>query len=259
MTAKKLNESTALLTGSSGGIALEMAAQLAEAGVPRIMLNGRTDKTGEAAVAAVKQRAPQADVRFCRADATRSEDAQRLADETMKAFGTIDIVVSSISGHISPKPFHEIPYEGIDHLIHAHLSSVVYTARAVMPHMMEQKSGVIICIASDAAKIATPGEVVVGAAKAGVVMFARTLALEGSRHGIRVHAITPSIVRGTAAYDRAMASEFSRKVFQKAERRARLGVVTPEDMAPLVVFLSGPGASKITGQAISVNGGISAA
>jgi len=158
-----------------------------------------------------------------------------------------------------PRPFHELPYDAIDHLINAHLSSVIYTCRAAMPHMMQRGGGSIINIASDAAKIATPGEAVIGAGKAGVVMFTRTLALEASRHGIRVNAITPSIVRGTAAYDRAMAGEFSRKVFQKAESRARLGVVTVDELAPLAVFLASPASRKITGQAISVNGGISAA
>jgi 3-oxoacyl-[acyl-carrier protein] reductase len=75
---------------------------------------------------------------------------------------------------------------------------------------------------------------------------------------VRVHAITPSIVKDTLAYERVMSNEFSRKLFQKAESRARLGVVSPKDIAPLAVFLASPASSKMTGQAISVNGGISA-
>ena len=90
-------------------------------------------------------------------------------------------------------------------------------------------------------------------------MFSRTLALEGSRHGIRVHSLTPSLVKDTAAYDRVMAGEFSKKLFEKVTKKARLGLVTPKDIAPLAVFLCSPAASKITGQTISVNGGISAA
>ncbi len=127
-----------------------------------------------------------------------------------------------------------------------------------MPHLIARAGGVIVNLASDAAKVATPGEALQGALKAGVVMFSRTLALEASRYGIRVHAITPSVVKGTAAYERIMASEFSQKLFAKAESKAKLGVVEPADIAPLVVFLAGPGAAKMTGQAISVNGGISA-
>ncbi|MDO8704423.1 MAG: SDR family oxidoreductase [Sulfuricaulis sp.] len=259
MIVRNFGECTALVTGSSNSIGFEIAAQLAEAGVPRIMLNGRNQERGEQACARLKERAPNVDVRFISADPTIQAEARRLVDSTVEAFGSLDILVTSVAGHLTPRPFHEIPYEGIDHLINAHLNSVLYTCRAALPHMMAREGGVILTMSSDAAKIATPGEVVVGAAKAAVVMFARTLALEASRHGIRVHAITPSIVKDTAGYDRQMANEFSRKLFQKAESRARLGVVSPKDIAPLAVFLASPAAAKMTGQAISVNGGISAA
>jgi 2-hydroxycyclohexanecarboxyl-CoA dehydrogenase len=90
-------------------------------------------------------------------------------------------------------------------------------------------------------------------------MFTRTLALEVSRFGIRANCVTPSIVRDTISHERVMAGELSRKVFEKAEARARLGVPTPRDVAPLVVFLASPLSARITGQAVSVNGGISAA
>jgi 2-hydroxycyclohexanecarboxyl-CoA dehydrogenase len=89
-------------------------------------------------------------------------------------------------------------------------------------------------------------------------MFSKTLALELSRFGIRVHALTPSIVRDTRAYDHMMSEEFSRRLFEKAEKKAKLGVVTPADIAPVAVFLARPEAAKITAQAISINGGISA-
>ena len=129
----------------------------------------------------------------------------------------------------------------------------------VLPLMRAQKSGVIINIASDAAKVATPGESVIGAVMAAIVMFSRTLAMEAKRDGIRVNALTPSLVEGTATADRILAEGFSQKLFQKAAKLAHLGVARPEDLAAISVFLAGPGGAKITGQAISVNGGISAA
>jgi 2-hydroxycyclohexanecarboxyl-CoA dehydrogenase len=93
---------------------------------------------------------------------------------------------------------------------------------------------------------------------AAIVMFTRTLAVEGKRNGIRANVITPSLISGTPTTERAMSEGFSKKLFEKAAQLAALGVASAEDQAETVVFLSGPGAARLTGQAISVNGGISA-
>jgi 2-hydroxycyclohexanecarboxyl-CoA dehydrogenase len=259
MKIRPYAECSAVLTGSTSSIAFEAACQLAEAGVPRIMLNGRNEESGAAAVRKLRERAPDVDARFTAADPTRYAGAAALIDAAVKAFGAIDILVNSISGPKAPGVFHETKPEDIDTLLYAHLGSTFFTCLAAMPAMMAREGGAIINLSSDAGKIATPGEALIGGCKAGVIMFSRTLALEASRSGIRVNCITPSIVRDTQAYDRMMANEFSRALFQKAEKKARLGVVAPADIAPLIVFLAGPGAARLTGQAISVNGGISAA
>ena len=94
---------------------------------------------------------------------------------------------------------------------------------------------------------------------AGIVMFTRTLAMEAKRDSVRVNVITPSLIEGTLTYDRVMRDGFSAKLFEKAARMAHLGLSQPEDLAHLIVFLSSPEACRITGQAISPNGGISAA
>jgi NAD(P)-dependent dehydrogenase (short-subunit alcohol dehydrogenase family) len=114
-------------------------------------------------------------------------------------------------------------------------------------------------VASDAAKIATPGESVIGAAMAAIAMFCRGMAIEAKRDGIRVNCVTPSIVKGTALYTRLQDNEFARRLFGKAEAMASLGVVTADEVADLIAFLASPAACKITGQTISVTGGISAA
>jgi NAD(P)-dependent dehydrogenase (short-subunit alcohol dehydrogenase family) len=125
--------------------------------------------------------------------------------------------------------------------------------------MLAKGGGAIVSYASDAAKAPTPGESVHGGALAANVMFTKVLALELGRQNIRVNAITPSITRGARTYDAVMAGGFSKKLFEKAERKARLGAASAETVAPMAVFLVSPLASHITGQVISVNGGISVA
>ena len=115
----------------------------------------------------------------------------------------------------------------------------------------------IINVASDAGKLSTPGETVIGAAMAGIVMFSRALANEAKRSGIRVNVLTPSIIRGTPLYDDLMEHPFASKLFTKAEKMASLGVVEADELAQLAVFLASPAAAKLSGQAISMNGGIS--
>lgn len=259
MSVRDYHDMSALVTGGTGGIGFEIAAQLAEAGVPRVTINGRNDDRGQAALESLRARVPDCQFYFVQADPRAYDAASAMVSQAVKKMGALDLLVSSIPGHLSPQPFHLVPPDAFDEQIQSHFSSVINTCHAALPHLMARQGGTIINIASDAAKIATPGEALQGALKAAVVMFTRTLALEASRSGIRAHAITPSIVRNTSAYHRVMASDFSQRLFSKAEAKAKLGVAEPGDIAPLAVFLAGPGASKMTGQAISVNGGISAA
>ena len=259
MKIRELNETVALVTGSTAGMPFEIAAQLAEAGAPRIMLNGRDADAGAAAVARIRERAPKAEVLFTAADMCVPSQAEWLVHETVARFGRLDVLVNSVAAEFELRPFHEMPTETYQHLVNGHLFSVLHTCHAAMPIMMGQEGGVIINIASDAAKVATPGESVNGALKAAVAAFSRVLALEGSRHGIRVHCLTPSIVKDTRRYEQVMAKDFGRRLFAKAEKKARLGVPTPTDVAPIAVFLASPAAARITGQTVSINGGISAA
>ena len=120
------------------------------------------------------------------------------------------------------------------------------------------RGSAIINVASDAAKVPTPGETVIGAAMAGIAMFSRTLALEAKRQGIRVNVVTPSIVEGARLRARIAAGGFGAKLFEKASAAAHLGVATERDVAEVIGFLASDRAARVTGQVISINGGISA-
>ncbi|WP_374633585.1 SDR family NAD(P)-dependent oxidoreductase [Ferrovibrio sp.] len=253
------HEEVALICGGTAGIGLASARALLDAGLGRVMLVGRNPARGAEACALLKQTAPTADIRYTAADLARPEQAAAAVTACIAAFGRIDTLLSGAGGDPLPRLLHETPLHMLPQIIGGITSSVLLPVHAALPHMMEQKSGTILCIASDAGKVATPGEVCIGAAMAAIAMFCRALAIEAKRSGIRVNCITPSIVRDTPLYHTLMADPFAGKLFAKAEGLARLGVVCPQDLADLIVFLSGPSAARLTGQTISVNGGISAA
>lgn len=108
-------------------------------------------------------------------------------------------------------------------------------------------------------KVATPGETLVGASMAAILMFCRAAAIEEKRNNIRINILTPSLIANTPGAALIDGDPFAARLFQKAAAMASLGVAEPEDLATLAVFLASPAARRMTGQAISVNGGISVA
>lgn len=254
-----LEQHTALVFGGTAGIGLACVHAFAEAGASQIMLVGRNQARGEGAVAKLRDQWPHTVFDFVSADAGTADGAEAAVNECVARFGRVDILLSTAGGDPMPAIYHTIPIDAIQGMVNGSLMSAMLPARAVMPQMMKQNSGVILTMASDAGKIATPGEVAIGTAMAGVIMFSKALANEAKRSNIRVNCLTPSIVRNTPLYDVLMEDPFASKIFGKAEKMASLGVVEPEDLANMVTFLASPAAAKISGQAISVNGGISMA
>jgi NAD(P)-dependent dehydrogenase (short-subunit alcohol dehydrogenase family) len=247
----------ALVTGSSSGIGFEAALMLAQAGVAHVVLNGRKAERGESAARAIKERAPGAKLSFVAADVSTAAGACSLIEAGAKHLGgAIDILVTCAGGDHNPRLFRDYSSEQIESVVRHWLLSTLYCCHYALPFMPQGSA--IVNVASDAAKVPTPGESVIGAAMAAIAMFSRTFAMEAKRQKIRVNVVTPSLVQNTLTHDRLMADRFSGKLFQKAIERAHLGVPEPADVAALILFLLGSQSAKLTGQVISVNGGISA-
>lgn len=255
----ELDQSTVLIVGGTAGIGRAAAHKYAAAGVPRIVLVGRNAERGETAVQSLRESAPDCAAMFISADANDPAEAARIADETVARFGSIDVMLCCTVGSAAPRLLKDTPLDELQAILVEQAIGPILMSRAVLPHMIEAKGGVILNVASDAAKLATPGESVIGGAMAAIVMFTRTLAMEAKREGVRVNALTPSLVVGTQTNERMMADPFAAKLFAKAGKMASLGMAEADDLADLALFLSSPAARKITGQAISANGGISAA
>ncbi|ADZ69495.1 Oxidoreductase, short-chain dehydrogenase/reductase family [Polymorphum gilvum SL003B-26A1] len=249
---------SALVVGGTAGIGHAGAQALLEAGLRRLVISGRSPGRGLAARARLAERFPGAEIHYLQCNAVHAEEADALAEATAERLGSIDILLSSGGGDPMPRLLHQIPTAELMPTISSIVAGIIHPARAVLPHMSRQGGGAVICLASDAAKVATPGETAIGAAMAAIVMFCRGMANEAKRNGIRVNCLTPSIVRGTPLYDTLMADPFCNRLFGKAETMASLGIVEPEDLAAMVVFLASPAAARLTGQTISINGGISA-
>ncbi|TVQ53415.1 MAG: SDR family oxidoreductase [Rhodobacteraceae bacterium] len=244
-----------LVVGGTSGIGFACARASLDAGAAAARVVGRDATRGAAAAAALGPRAA-----FLRADCADTDAVERMVADAEAAMGGIDGLVCAPGTTHLPELLHRQPLSAIREALTLDLAPVLYCCRAVLPGMMARRAGAIVCVASDAGKIATPGESVIGAGMAAIVQFVRGLAIEAKRDGVRANTITPSLVEGTPLTERLMGEgRFSAKLFAKARTLAHLGTTTPEDVAALAVFLLSPAAGRITGQAISVNGGISAA
>ncbi len=241
-----------LITGGSSGIGLAVALRFADGGA-RIVLNGRDEARGDAARRHVAERGAEA--HFVAADISNAAGAAAVVAQADAVLGSLDVLVNAAGGDNVPALFHDTSLSEMDAIVRSWLLATMYSCRLALP--LIEDGGVIVNVASDAAKVPTPGEAVIGAAMAGIAMFSRTLAVEAKRRRIRVHAVTPSLVSGTLTTARITAGGFSARLFETAEAAAALGVASPDDVAATIEFLASPSAERMTGQVISVNGGIS--
>ncbi|MEM6677570.1 MAG: SDR family oxidoreductase [Pseudomonadota bacterium] len=250
---RPLADQRVLILGGTSGIGLETARAFRAEGAC-VVVSGRSHARG-AEASGLLGGAP-----FLPCDGAEPTAVQTMVDEAERALGRIDTLVISTGGTRLPELLFRQTLEDIQTALAQDLAPFLYTARAALPGMMREGRGCILSIASDAGKVATPGEAIIGAGMAAIIQFTRTLAMEAKRNGIRANVLTPSLVEGTPLTDRLMVEgSFSAKLFTKARPLAALGPTEAQDLAALAVFLASPAARRITGQAISVNGGISAA
>jgi 2-hydroxycyclohexanecarboxyl-CoA dehydrogenase len=256
MEAKALSDCGVIVLGGTAGVGFEAAARFAEEGA-RVAIIGRHSERGAIACAKLRERTSCGLVQFIKADASLPEDAVRAAEQAHSLLGSVDVLMCTTGPSEPPRLLHNISIESIGLRLDEIILPPLHMMHAVLPLMRTQKSGSIITVASDAAKFATPGEALIGAAMAAIVMFSRTAALEAKRDGIRINLLTPSLIADTPGASLIAADPFAGKMFEKAATMAHLGVADATDLAEAALFLAGPQSRRITGQAISVNGGIS--
>lgn len=252
----EIEGSRVVILGGTAGTGLAMA-QLFAANGARLILMGRNPQKGADACDRVRDKTAGADIAFVKVDATDADSALAAGKEAIGQLGGIDTLICTTGPSQPPRLLNSIPIHDIQARIEEIILPPMHMIHAVLPAMRTQRRGAIINVASDAAKVATPGETLVGAAMAAIVMFSKALAIEEKRNLVRINMLTPSLIANTPGADLIFGEEFSTKLFEKAKKMAHLGVVEPEDLAAAALFLASPAARKMTGQAISINGGIS--
>jgi 2-hydroxycyclohexanecarboxyl-CoA dehydrogenase len=155
------------------------------------------------------------------------------------------------------KPFVESTADEWQRIITVNLMGMFHCCQSALVGMLERGDGAIVNFASDAARVGSSGEAVYSATKGGVISFTKTLARETARHGIRVNCVSPgptdtALLAQVADHNPKLRDALARSIPMRR-------VAVPDDIAPTVVFLAGDGARYITGQTISVSGGLTMA
>jgi 2-hydroxycyclohexanecarboxyl-CoA dehydrogenase len=243
----------ALVTGGARGIGRGIVTALAAAGASVAIADQRLDLAEQTASEVGKDSGAQV-VAF-KADVTDLTAVRQTTERVLQTFGHIDALINN-AGWDELKPFLQTTPDFWDKVIAINYKSVLNTCYAVLPQMIARKAGAVVSISSDAGRVGSLGEAVYAGTKAGIIAFSRTLAREHARDNLRFNVVCPGPTQ-TPLVEEMQQQEFGSRVLGRMQQYVplrRLG--RPEDIAPMVVFLASDAASFITGQVISVSGGL---
>lgn len=248
-----LKDKVVIVTGGAGGIGSATCKRLAQEGA-KVAVFDMNLEAAQAVVHAIKQQGGQAIAIQC--DITNKAVVDQSVEETQKQFGAIDGLVNNAGWDIF-KPFIKTTPDEWEKLIQINLVGMLNMHHAVLKGMVERNSGRIVNIASDAARVGSSGEAVYAACKGGLLSFSKTLAREHARNNITINVICPgptdtALLAGVT--EGAANPEKLRDAFVRAIPLGRLG--QPNDLASAISFFLSDDASFITGQVLSVSGGL---
>lgn len=252
----KLIGKTVIVTGGGGGIGgatcVRFAAEGAQVAVFDMNLEAARKVVDRIAASGGKAAAYKCDI-------TNRAEVEAAVAGAEAQLGPIDVLVNNAGWDVF-KPFTKTEPAEWDKLIAINLTGALHMHHAVLPGMVQRKAGRIVNVASDAARVGSSGEAVYAACKGGLVALSKTLAREHARHGITVNVVCPGptdtallagVVEGAGNPEKLI------EAFTKAIPLGRLG--KPEDLAGAIAFLGSDDASFITGQVLSVSGGLTMA
>jgi len=246
----RLDGKTAVVTGAASGIGRATAQGLAEAGA-HVLLGDIATDAGEQAAAAIRSEGRGAD--FLRLDVTNLESIEAFKRETYARRENVDIVVN-VAGWGKIEPFVKNTPEFWRKVIDLNLFGPIAVSRAFLDQMIERGTGKIINVASDAGRVGSLGETVYSGAKGGVIAFTKGLAREAARYNINVNCICPGPTETPLL---SAVPEKFQEAFVRVTPFRRLA--KPSEIADAVLFFASARADFVTGQVLSVSGGMTMA
>jgi len=250
----EMDDRVVLVTGGASGIGKAIVKEFADAGAS-VVIGDIDQETGEETAATVAEVTGE-EIIALRTDVTDLDNVRQTVEQAVEHFGRIDVLVNN-AGWDRFSLFLKSSPDLWDRIIDINFRGMLNCCYSVLPHMVGRKEGAIINLASDAGRAGSMGESVYAGCKGAIIAFSKTIAREHARDNIRVNVVAPGITE-TALLDSFSETEFGDKVIKSIARSIPLGQRAgyPEEISPAVVFLASEGARYITGQVLSVSGGL---
>lgn len=242
-----LNGKTALVTGGASGIGKATVLKLAKAGA-RVFLADIDEAGGKAAAAEAAKAGLKID--YVKVDLGNAASVEACAAEALSKAGRVDVLVNA-AGWDRIQPFVENSTEFMDKVIGINLMGPVRLTKALLPKMMENGGGKVVNVSSDAGRVGSMGETVYAAAKGGIIAFTKSLAREMARFKVNVNCVCPGPTDTPLFHAQP---EKLRDALTKAIPFRR--IAKPDELAAAILFFAGPDSDYVTGQVLSVSGGL---
>lgn len=249
METQQLAEQVALVTGASRGIGAVIAQRLAQDGA-RVAVNYQTSEAAASRVARLIGEAG-GEAAVMSGDVSQEEDADALVKRVIEQWGRIDILVNN-AGITRDRLLLRMTPEDWDRVLEVNLRGAFLCTKYVMPHLIRRRQGRVVNISSVVGIGGNPGQANYAASKAGLIGFTKAVAREVASRNITVNALAPGFIDTGGMVDQM--TEEARKAVLGRIPMERFG--SADDVAEAVSFLCGPGAGYITGQVITIDGGM---